>query len=197
MIAMDDDRTTSRRLNGLGLTALWLGAAAVAVGVGFGAVRMVGDKVSDEIPTPLSAGRVAELTATPPDPGSPAASASQTGQPSATGTTPTATATTPTRRRTTAPLQTRRAENKAPAAPRQVTSTRTARATGGTVAVRCTGNSVSLLYARPDDGYAGSVQSRGPVEVEVEFESSGNNGGNGRVKARCSGGTATVEVRNR
>jgi hypothetical protein len=180
MIDMDDDRKTSRRLGGLGLTALWLGAAAVAVGVGFGAVRMVGDKVSDEIPTPLSAGRVAELSATP----RASASASPT-------------ATTPARR-TTAPAQTRRAENKAPTDPaRQVRSTRTARTTGGTVAVRCTGNSVSLLYARPDDGYASSVQSQGPVEVEVEFESSGDHGGDGRIKARCSGGTATIEVRNR
>jgi hypothetical protein len=190
MLGMDDHRRPPRRLNGLALTGVWLVAAAVAVGVGFGAVRMVGDKVGDEIPTPLSAGRVAALSATPEVPSSPAASPSGTDRPRAGGA-----ATTPARRRPTAPAQTRRAENKAPTAPvRPATSTRTVRATGGTVAVRCTGNSVSLLYARPDDGYASTVGSRGPVELEVEFE---GGGGNGRVKARCSGGTANVEVRNR
>ncbi|MCW2611354.1 MAG: hypothetical protein JWM15_2600, partial [Cryptosporangiaceae bacterium] len=62
---MDDDRKTPRRLGGVALTGLWLAAAAVAVGVGFGAVRLVGDKVTDEIPAPLSAGRVADVSATP------------------------------------------------------------------------------------------------------------------------------------
>ena len=188
---MDDDRKTPRRLNSLALTGLWLTAAAVAVGVGFGAVRMVGDKVTDQVPAPLSAGRVAELSATPGAPNSPVPSASPTGQLRTAGS-----ATTPTRRRTTAPAQTRPAEDKAPAPPaRQATSSRTARATGGTVAVRCTGNRVGLLYARPDDGYASKVESRGPVEVE--FEARADGGGNGRVKAHCSGGTASIEVRNR
>jgi hypothetical protein len=185
MTGMNDDRNTSRRLNAVALTGLWLVAAAVAVGVGFGAVRMVGDEVTDQIPAPLSAGRVAELSATP---GAPA-SAAVSPLPRVTATTA------PPRRGTTTPAQTRRAEVKTPTAPtHQATSTRTVRVTGGTVAVRCTGNSAGLLYARPDNGYASRVQSRGPAEVEVEFESGA---GSGRVKARCSGGTASIEVRNR
>ncbi|MDQ1676759.1 MAG: hypothetical protein QOC93_1903 [Actinomycetota bacterium] len=188
---MDDDRKTPRRLGGVALTGLWLAAAAVAVGVGFGAVRLVGDKVTDEIPAPLSAGRVADVSATP---GAPVASPST--RPSPPASAPRGT-TTPARPAP-GPARTRPAEDRNPTSPaRRTTSTRTVLVTGGTVAVRCTGNSVGLLYARPDDGYASKVGSRGPAEVEVEFESTADRGGSGRVKARCSGGTASVETRNR
>jgi hypothetical protein len=164
-----DGRNPSRRLGGLALAGLWLVVATAAVGVGFGAVRMVGAEVTDPVTSPLSAGRVAT---------SPAPSA-RAG------------------RGTAAPAHTRPAEDRTPTSPvRGGTSTRTVRVTGGTVAVRCTGDSASLLYARPDDGYVTTVKSRGPAEVEVEFQSSGGDG-RGRVKARCSGGTASVEARDR
>jgi hypothetical protein len=182
MTAMDE-RNPSRRLGGLALAGLWLVVAAAAVGVGFGAVRMVGAEVTDPVTSPLSAGRVA----TSPTPGtSPTPATSPTPVPSA-----------PAGRGTATPAHTRPAEDRTPTSPvRAGTSTRTVRVTGGTVAVRCTGDSASLLYARPDDGYVTTVKSRGPAEVEVEFRSSGGDG-RGRVKARCSGGTASVEARDR
>jgi hypothetical protein len=45
---------TERRLGTAALTMLWVVAAALAVAVGFGAVRMVGAEVSDQAPAPLS-----------------------------------------------------------------------------------------------------------------------------------------------
>ncbi|HEV7826715.1 MAG TPA: hypothetical protein VGP02_17620 [Mycobacteriales bacterium] len=45
---------TERGLGGLALGGLWLVTAAVAVGVGFGAVRLVGAEVTDPVPAPLS-----------------------------------------------------------------------------------------------------------------------------------------------
>ena len=163
-----------RRRGAVALVALWLAAVGLSVAVGFGAVHLVGEEVADSTVAPLSAGAVDSQAAQPQAPASP--SASPAGTPAAT---PSPSGAAP--RASGAP------------APRS-RSTRTVTVTGGTVAVRCTGSEARLLYATPADGYSSTVESRGPVEVEVEFRGSG---GEGRVKARCSGGVATVEVRNR
>jgi hypothetical protein len=47
-------RTAGRRLGGVALFGLWAAAAAVSVGVGFGAVHLVGREVVDETPRQLS-----------------------------------------------------------------------------------------------------------------------------------------------
>jgi hypothetical protein len=163
-----------RRRGAVALVALWLAAVGLSVAVGFGAVHLVGEEVADSTVAPLSAGAVDSQAAQPQPPASPSASPAGTpaATPSPSGAAPRA--------------------SRAPA-PRS-RSTRTVTVTGGTVAVRCTGSEARLLYATPADGYSSTVESRGPVEVEVEFRGSG---GEGRVKARCSGGVATVEVRNR
>jgi hypothetical protein len=167
-----------RRRGAVALVALWLAAVGLSVAVGFGAVHLVGEEVADSTVAPLSAGAVDSQAAQPQAPASPSASpsASPAGTPAATP----------------SPSGAAPRASRAPA-PRS-RSTRTVTVTGGTVAVRCTGSEARLLYATPADGYSSTVESRGPVEVEVEFRGSG---GEGRVKARCSGGVATVEVRNR
>lgn len=169
-----DTAPRKRRRGAVALVALWLAAVGLSVAVGFGAVHLVGEKVADSTVAPLSAGAVDSQAAQPKPPASPSASPAGTpaATPSPSGAAPRA--------------------SRAPA-PRS-RSTRTVTVTGGTVAVRCTGSEARLLYATPADGYSSTVESRGPVEVEVEFRGSG---GEGRVKARCSGGVATVEVRNR
>jgi hypothetical protein len=47
-------RTAGRRFGGVVLFGLWAAAAAVSVGVGFGAVHLVGREVVDETPRQLS-----------------------------------------------------------------------------------------------------------------------------------------------
>jgi hypothetical protein len=43
---------------------------------------------------------------------------------------------------------------------------------GGTITVRCTGNSIALVSAAPQSGYTTVVSERGPDEVDVDFTSS-------------------------
>jgi hypothetical protein len=171
--APKDAAPRKRRLGGVALAALWLAAAGLSVGVGFGAVHLVGEEGTDATAAPLSVDAVASQAAQSPGP-------AQTGSGES--------AATPTGEASTRPTR----SGQAPA-PRS-SSARTVSVTGGTVTVRCSGDTVRLLYATPVDGYASTVESRGPVEVEVEFEGAG---GNGRVKASCSAGVARVETRNR
>jgi hypothetical protein len=147
---------TERRLGALALAGLWLVTAALAVGVGFGAVRLVGAEVADPAPAPLSTRDI----------GAQARSVAPSASPSPTP-----------------------ARSPAPSAP---PSTRTIRVTGGTVAVRCTGDRAGLLYASPANGYRQEIEHNGPREVEVEFEGTG---GRGRVKAWCAGGRVQAETR--
>lgn len=165
MTAMNSDpRTTDprRRLGGVALFGLWAAAAAVSVGVGFGAVHLVGQEVINDAPRTLSAPPSADPT--------PAATGSDDGTPAS---------------RPARPAPTR-------AAPPARGQVRTVVLTGGTVAVRCQGNAVSLLYATPRDGYSMDKGHSGPHEVEVEFEGPG---GKSRLKAYCSGGRLLAERR--
>lgn len=155
-----------RRLGGVALFALWAVAAAASVGVGFGAVHLVGKEVVDEIPRPLSG----DTSAAP----SPAGTASE----------PPASASPSPRRTTAAPAPT---SARPPAA-----TVRSYTVAGGTVGVACRGNSVTLRFATPRNGYAMEIGHRGPHEVEVEFEGTG---GKSRFKAYCSGGRISTEIR--
>ena len=56
-----------------------------------------------------------------------------------------------------------------PAAPAETTRTITAK--GGTVAVRYASGRVTLMWARPNDGFEVDVAEDGPDSVEVEFTS--------------------------
>lgn len=69
---------------------------------------------------------------------------------------------------------------------------------GGTVAVRCSGATISLLYATPSPGWQlhGSATT-GPSEVDVRFEpASDAKGREVRVRVRCEGGVPIDEIRS-
>jgi hypothetical protein len=64
--------------------------------------------------------------------------------------------------------------------------------------VRCTGATMVLRIAQPDDGWRMEVDKSGPEEVGVRFQLSADNAGSGtRVTAVCSTGTPVFGVDNR
>lgn len=65
---------------------------------------------------------------------------------------------------------------------------RTVRVEGGQVGVRCVGQTASLRFAQPDDGWAVRVEDDGPEHVKVTFRSSGDRR-EIEVESQCSGGT--------
>ena len=76
--------------------------------------------------------------------------------------------------------------------------TRTWQGTAGTVTVRCVGDRINLQSASPGDGWSVEVGEQGPVEVEVELTSEGEDGEEDErevhVAARCVGGVPRFEV---
>ena len=69
---------------------------------------------------------------------------------------------------------------------------RTLSSAGGTVAVECTGSeTMRMLYATPANGWRIVVESRGPDEVEVEFERGDTEL---RTRAGCDGGAVDADV---
>ena len=67
--------------------------------------------------------------------------------------------------------------------------------TAGLVRVTCRGPSISLTGGSPNPGWRISIGSRGPAEVEVEFEKQGGER-HTQVRAVCSGGTPRFTVHN-
>ena len=68
-------------------------------------------------------------------------------------------------------------------------------ATGGQVTVRCTGGTIQLRIAQPDDAWRVEVGSAGPQEVHVTFMRGGEEGGVGtQVTAVCAGGSPAFTV---
>ena len=71
----------------------------------------------------------------------------------------------------------------------------TFRATGGQVSVRCTGDTIQLRIAQPDDGWRVEVGSAGPQEIHVTFMRGGEESGVGtEVTAVCAAGTPAFKV---
>ena len=71
----------------------------------------------------------------------------------------------------------------------------TFRATGGQVSVRCTGDTIQLRIAQPDDGWRVEVGSVGPQEIHVTFMRGGEEGGvRTQVTAVCAAGTPAFRV---
>src|SRR5207344_840860 len=66
---------------------------------------------------------------------------------------------------------------------------------GGTVGVRCTGGTISLLYATPAPGWTmHGAPITGPVEVEVRFEPAEDaHGTEARVRVTCQAGVPVEE----
>jgi hypothetical protein len=69
---------------------------------------------------------------------------------------------------------------------------------GGTVGVRCTGNTIALLYATPAPGWTThGPATTGPIEVEVRFEPAEDaHGDEARVRVTCQAGVPVVEIRD-
>ena len=157
----------------------WLVGVAVATAVGFGALNMIGDRVTDRSTAPLSERAVRSAAANQSGSGTSRAPAPRADLPAAPEATSLATGT-PGR----APAGTT-----PPAPAPQVRSF-----PGGVVAVRCQGGQITLRYAVPRDGYTSEVSNRGPAEVEVEFQ--------GRLRRsditiRCVAGVATTMTSER
>ncbi|MGN6612030.1 MAG: hypothetical protein ACTHLJ_09660 [Angustibacter sp.] len=120
--------------------------------------------------------------------------ASPTSRPSSTTSAPRATTSTRTHRTTTAPP----APTSSTTRPRTTTTTstparpaavdRTVRVEGGQVGVRCVGQTASLRFAQPADGWAVRVEDNGPEHVKVTFRSSSDRR-EIEVESQCSDGT--------
>ena len=185
-------RTVPRGIS-LAVAASWLLLVAVtgtiaarAVAVLDGGSGQAGPLSQQEVTAALAAARAATVTPSPGQTLSPSPSATATTAaplPSATATTaapaPSATSATPSRAPSPRPTA-----DPAPPAPSQVV--RTWAVTGGVVAVACTGDSISLLYATPSDGWTVDVGSAGPQRVEVELTQEGSET---KVSATCVAGT--------
>lgn len=65
---------------------------------------------------------------------------------------------------------------------------------GGTAAVRCDGDAVSLEYATPRDGYRLSLEKDGPGEIQLFFRSSVHES---RLNAKCADGAPDGRVEER
>jgi hypothetical protein len=64
--------------------------------------------------------------------------------------------------------------------------------------VRCTGATLLLRIAQPDDGWRVEVDKSGPEEVRLRFLPSDDNAGSGtRVTTFCSAGTPAFSVDNK
>ncbi|MEY2464474.1 MAG: hypothetical protein QOH64_2612 [Acidimicrobiaceae bacterium] len=60
---------------------------------------------------------------------------------------------------------------------------------GGSIGVRCSGSSIALVYSSPAPGFSAEVESAGPSEVDVRFESDNHRS---RIKVQCSSGSPVV-----
>jgi hypothetical protein len=178
------------------LTGTWLVGGVVAVSVGFGAVGLVGDEVTERSAAPLSReavlaaltsrgptsppaarprGSVARSDGASPIPGlTPAPLADPTGsrQPGGAGGP----------ERSTGPAE-------QTSAGRRLDSYQLV---GGEVVVACTGSVITLRYAVPADGYR-SVVHRTPTAVEVDFEGPQRS----QLRATCRGGAPVGHVNER
>jgi len=185
------------------LLAVWAAGAAVAVALSMWAVGLVGGRISGRDSTVVSQRDVEQaLAASPtvastapdstepaPEPAAPPGSLAAGGASRTEEAPPTSAAAAPPVAEAPAPVPV----TSAPTGQEAVYTT-----AGGTVAVRCSGATISLLYATPSPGWQlhGSATT-GPTEVDVRFEpASDAKGREVRVRVRCEGGTPIDEIRS-
>ena len=165
------------------LPLIWLVGTAVAVLVGWSAVRaVIGQVVPDQ------AGTVSFRTV-PHQDGSPVASPSNAQPPSASPTPTSPAAQTTPRPATSTPA----APTSRPSAPPASNPTRTITAQGGTVDVSCKNGQIALDWATPNAGFQVQIEWHDSNTVlEVRFTSSAHES---RIETWCSSGQiqATVE----
>jgi len=177
----------------VGVGMIWLAAVAGVSGSAWIAIDRAGRDITDGSVSSLSPLTVVNAPAAT-TPGIGATSTERTTSPSAKperSTTPEPSATL---RSPVAPAPSTPATSAAVPGP---TSARdgTFRATGGQVTVRCTGGTIQLRIAQPDDAWRVEVGSAGPQEVHVTFMRGGEEGGVGtQVTAVCAGGAPAFRV---
>jgi hypothetical protein len=125
----------------LALGVVWVVAAALAAGVAWAGIGVVGDQVTDDRPAPLGADEIAQAVA-----------ADQQASTTAAPTTPPPTA---------AP----------PADASASTSTETYRVAGGVVTLRFSPAGAEVVGATPNDGFEVDWEPEHGNGVKVEFES--------------------------
>lgn len=85
-----------------------------------------------------------------------------------------------------------------PPAPATISRDRTFSLDGGQVSVRCTGITIRLRIAQPDDGFRVDVERAGPEEVHVIFRRGDEEDeGGAQVTAVCVAGTPALKVEDR
>jgi len=181
------------------LPLAWVAATAASAAVAWSAVALVGDRTGDLSHRVLSRGAVSSaLRAAPAEraglatalPDVVATTAPPASRPAAVssseGPTP------PAAPQTRTPAETPRspAEDDLPRSSAAIT--RTWRVLGGRASARCSGASITLVYATPEGGWAVQVANRGPEEIEVHFRKFE---ATSQLGARCTAGrpTATTE----
>ncbi|MGH9215899.1 MAG: hypothetical protein ACRDZS_06560, partial [Acidimicrobiales bacterium] len=126
----------------LALGAVWVVSAALAAGVAWAGIAVVGDQVTDDRPAPLSADEVAQAVEADQPP------SATTAPPGGTTTTTSATA---------------------PADP--AATTRTYGMVGGVVTLRFSPSGVEVVGATPNEGFNVDSEPEHGNGVKVEFES--------------------------
>jgi hypothetical protein len=85
----------------------------------------------------------------------------------------------------------------APSTPSMTPQDRTINVTGGQVSVRCTGSTMTLRIAQPDNGWRVDVDKTALETVNVSFQTGDDeSGAGGSVTAACLTGTPTFKVAN-
>jgi hypothetical protein len=162
--------------------AAWVGAVVLAGGVAWGAVSTFEGGGGSG---PLGAADVRSALATAQAAAQRRASASPSLMPTGPDATPSPSAT-----GTPGPTPTSGSPQSAtPPAPREVA--RTWAVTGGTVVATCTGSTITLAYATPQDGWTVEVGSSGPEYVEVELHT---DAAETRLRAACVDGVPVPDV---
>jgi hypothetical protein len=180
------------------LAGTWLVGGGVAVAVGFAAVALISDEVTERSAAPLSrraveAALTGQASTSPPAPRSgrgansvdaatpiPSLSATRPAPPTGSGQ-PSGPATPVTSSGPPGPSATA-----SPARPRPGSY----QLRGGRVVVVCTGSVITLRYAVPADGYRSEVDSS-PTTVEVEFAGQGHHS---RLSATCRNGEPVEQI---
>jgi hypothetical protein len=183
--------------NRFGLLAAWLLATALAVGVASQAVGLVADRaVGIPVQVPVAVDREPSLgpaDTTPADPATPTTIAPAPG----TTTVPATHATTTTPPGGSTPTTVAATTTTVSAAPITTTTSppldsRTFFLPGGQVSVACTGpNAVALLSAVPVSGWNLDVESKGPSQVRVDFDSEGEES---EIEVVCQDGRLREDI---
>ena len=179
----------------VGVAMIWLAAVAGASVTAWFAVdragRLTGASLSSLRPTLVGAPVVGAPVVTT-TPGSEPTRTDATPEPSSTPGPPSTPDTSATRTSSPAPSPSSNSQT-SPTTPQD----RTVSVAGGQVSVRCTGATILLRFAQPDNGWRVEVDKSGPEEVEVSFRTGDDDAGSQtQVRALCETGTPAFRVEN-